>query len=152
MHASKTAKDSDHVMVGTDIDHISITRRLPIEGEALGDVLARLRAETSGTTLHWNLGTHGSCDVDVMFGPSRAAGARNGVWQTTAQLHGPGPSGGAAVDVSVTGCGPRESQLVFRPADPATLRGRLELANAAIEELAQELLFQHSRVRDELAS
>jgi hypothetical protein len=147
-----TAEDGDDVMVGMDINHLSIIRRLLIDAGALADVLARLRAETSGTTLHWSLGTHGSCDLDVMFGPSRAAGARSGLWETTAQLQGPGPNPAVTVEVTVTGSGPRESQLVFRPADPDAMRGHLELANAAIEELAQELLFQHARVRDELAS
>jgi hypothetical protein len=138
-------------MVGTDIDHLSITRRLPIDGAALGDVLARLRAETSGTTVHWNLGAHGSCDLAVMFSGPRGAGAGSGIWESTAQLRRPGQLPGATVEVSVAPCGPRESELEFRPTDAPAMRWHLELANAAIEELAQELLFQHARVRDELA-
>jgi hypothetical protein len=148
-------------MVGIGIDHISIARRLPIEASELAPVLARLRAETSGSTLRWNLGERGSCDVEVTFtrpvngsGPNRAG---TGGFVSSASLSAPGCDENATVAVSLVGCDAQESQLEFHPATPigdwwaAHLPAYLDLAHAALEELAQELLYQHTRVRAERA-
>jgi hypothetical protein len=145
-------------MVGIGIDQISITRRLPIEGETLGHVLARLRAETCGTTLRWSLGERGSCEFDLRFDRDvlDADGARIG-YESTALLWDPAGCSPATVTVTLLGCDDGESQLDFVPGEAlgtwwtAHLAAYLDLAHAALEELAQELLFQATRVRDELA-
>ena len=143
-------------MVGIGIDHISIARRLPIEADALAPVLERLRAETSGTTLRWNLGERGSCDVAVTFA-RMVNGAGPGGFVSSASLSAPDCTGSATVVVSLVGCDSEESQLEFHPAAPigdwwaAHLPVYLDIANAAVEELAQELLYQHARVRVERA-
>jgi hypothetical protein len=145
-------------MVGIGIDQISITRRLPIEGSTLGHVLARLRAETCGTTLRWSLGDRGSCEFDLRFDRQVLDG--NGAvlgYESTAALWDPAGCSPATISVRLVGCEDDESQLEFHPAEDigvwwtAHLAGYLDLAHAALEELAQELLFQAARVRDELA-
>jgi hypothetical protein len=148
-------------MVGIGIDHISIARRLPIGADALAPVLARLRAETSGTTLRWNLGERGSCGVEVTFtrkiNGAGLNGAGTGGFVSSASLSATGHDGSATVVVSLVGCDSQESQLEFHPATTigdwwaAHLPAYLDLANAALEELAQELLYQHTRVRAEQA-
>jgi hypothetical protein len=140
-------------MVGIGIDHISITRRLPIDAGMLGHVLGRLRAETSGTTVSWNLGERGSCDLDVSF----RAGGEPPVYASNATLHNRDRTASAAVTVTLAGCAMGEAQLEVHPSGSvgewwsARLGAYLDLAHAALEELAQELLYQHARVQDELA-
>jgi hypothetical protein len=147
-------------MVGIGIDHISMTRRLPIGPDALGAVVARLRAETSGTVLRWNLGSHGVCEIDVLFPERRpAGGAEEPVrFATSMRLVGPEHGESVTVTVSLEGAGTDETVLEFHPTGPVDTwwcshqAVYVELANATLEELAQELLFQHTRVRAELAS
>jgi hypothetical protein len=113
-------------MVGIGIDHISITRRLPIDAGVLPAVVAGVGAGNGGPT---------------------PAGGR-----------GVSGRGGKAesVTVTATACAPGESELEIHPASPvaqwweARLAAYLDLAYAALEELAQELLYQHARVLDEL--
>lgn len=143
-------------MVGIGFDQISITRRLPIEGESLGPVLARLRVETCGTTLRWSLGDRGSCEFDLRFDRQvvDADGAVLG-YESTAALWDPAGCSPATISVRLVGCEDHESQLEFRPSEAigewwtAHLAAYLDLAHAALEELAQELLFQATRLRDE---
>ena len=140
-------------MVGIGIDHISITRRMPIDAGMLAAVLARLRAETSGTIASWGLGERGSCDLDVTF---RAAGTRSTAFETAAVLWNPSRNASAPVTVTASVCEAGESQLEIHPASPVGDWWRVhsgayvDLAHAALEELAQEMLYQHARVRDEL--
>jgi hypothetical protein len=142
-------------MVGIGIDHISIARRLPIDGGTLGHVIARLQAEASGTELRWSLGERGSCEVDVPFARGQVGGAG---FVTAARLWDVTHTSCAKVRVSLVRCKEaQESQLEFHPAEAITewwsarLPAYLDLAHAALEELAQELLFQHTRVLHELA-
>jgi hypothetical protein len=140
-------------MVGIDIDHISMARQLPIRPAALAAVVARLRAETSGTTLHWNLGNHGRCALDVLFAPgdgsSLTASAR--LWRA---------DDAAPLTVAVLLLPRRTAATVLelRAAEPAgpwsdpQVAPFATVACAALDELEQELLFQHARVQDELAS
>jgi hypothetical protein len=153
--ASETDTEGlDDAMVGIGIDHISITRRLPIEGSSLGRVLARLQAETSGNQVRWNLGERGSCELDVTFARGQAGATR---FVTSARLWDPANTSCATVAVSLATCEGHESQLEIHPAEAigewwtVRLPAYLDLAHAALEELAQELLFQHTRVLDDLA-
>jgi hypothetical protein len=115
-------------------------------------VIARLRAETSGSTLGWNLGERGSCELNVAFAN------RSGTFVTSARLWDPSRASYATVDVTLAPYDTHESLLEFHPAEAigewwsSRLPAYLDLAHAALEELAQELLFQHTRVRDDLAS
>jgi hypothetical protein len=142
-------------MVGIGTNEISITRRIPIEPDALAPVLARLRAETSGSVLTWSLGERGSCEIDVTFRYPMPAGCVG--FATTGRLRDPQGIAVAPIMVSLVACGARESELAFHPAEPVAgwwsshIPQYLDLAHAAVEELAQELLFQHTRVREELA-
>jgi hypothetical protein len=144
-------------MVGIGIDHISITRILPIEPAAIGHVLARLRAETSGTTARWNLGDRGGCDLEVTFARVGDLDCGEPAFVSTAALWNPRRDACVKVSVSLAPCEERESELTLHPEHTlgewfaVNLAAYLDLAHAAIEELAQELLYQQTRVRDELA-
>jgi hypothetical protein len=145
-------------MVGIGIDQISITRRLPIEGDVLEHVLDRLRAEACGTTLRWSLGERGTCEFDLRFDRKvlDADGTPIG-YESTSALWDTAGCSPATITVTLVGCEDHESQLDFVPGETlgawwtAHLAAYLDLAHAALEELAQELLFQATRVRDELA-
>jgi hypothetical protein len=148
-------------MVGIGIDHISMARRLPIGAGTLVHVLGRLRSETSGTVLRWNLGSHGSCEIDVLFRNGPLAGDGSGApvrFASSMRLIGPGHGESVTVTITLAADGEDGTVLEFRPTGPvdswwcANQATYVELANATLEELAQELLFQHTRVRAELAS
>jgi hypothetical protein len=135
-------------MVGTEIDHKSQARRLPIDAEHLARVVARLRLDVTTAALSWSLGERGNCEVDVSFAPFAHP---HGIGFTTTALVW-NPFTAARLDVRLEPCADGESQLTMRPAEPATRswadanRGDHELVEAALEELAQELLWQHSRL------
>jgi hypothetical protein len=139
--------------VGIGVGNISIARRLPIDRVILPGVLGRLREETVGLTLHWQLGDRGTCDVEVGF-VLDAHAAEVGVEQyvTTALLSDPHGTEIASVEVTLAPCDGNESQLELRPAQAIGpwwddhIGAYLDLAHAAIEELAQELLWYHSRL------
>jgi hypothetical protein len=138
-------------MVGISVDHISITRRLPVDPAALGAVLARLRGETSGVTARWTLGGRGTCEVDVTF--TSLARDEHAVFASAAMLWDPNRTQFATLDVTLSPCDGDESLLELVPAEPIGawwhehLSEYLDLAHAAVEELAQELLWQYSRVQ-----
>jgi hypothetical protein len=138
-------------MVGIDIDHISLGRRLPIDADHLARVVARLRLDAGATTLHWSLGDHGGCDIEVTFAPY--AHPRGIAFTTTAVLWT--TTGAARMDVQLEPTDDGEAQITMSPATPdgtlgfvrgSALRSVDGVAHAALEELAQELLWQHSRL------
>jgi hypothetical protein len=139
--------------VGIEVGNISIARRLPIDRAILPRVLGRLRDETVGLTLHWQLGDRGTCDVEVDF-ELDAHAAEVGVEQyvTAALLSDPQGTDIASVEVTVGPCEGNESQLELRPTGvigpwwDGHISAYLDLAHAVIEELAQELLWYHSRL------
>ncbi len=142
------------VVVGIGIDHISVARRLPIDAEQLARVVARLRLDTDAPSVSWNLGDRGSCEVDTAFAPFSHEGGI--AFTTTALLWDTEHLGLATVNVTLVPCDERESELVFHPSEAigdwwsARLPAYLDLAHAALEELAQELLWQHSRLTDDV--
>jgi hypothetical protein len=146
-------------MVGIGIDHISMVRRLPVDAPTLGPVLARLRAETSGTVLRWNLGAHGSCEIDVLFADRQPSAGPGEPARYATSMRLLVPEHGESVTVTVAlEAGDDETVLECHPTGPVATwwcshqSTYVELATATLEELVQELLFQHTRVRDELAS
>ena len=139
--------------MGIGVGNISIARRLPIDRATLPRVLGRLRDETAGLMLHWQLGDRGACEVEVGF-VLDAHAAEVGVEQyfSTALLSDPQGRAIASVEVTIGPCEGDESQLELHPAEQIGpwwnehLGAYLDLAHAAIEELAQELLWYHSRL------
>ncbi|MCU1426151.1 MAG: hypothetical protein JWL83_151 [Actinomycetia bacterium] len=140
-------------MVGIGIDHISVARRLPIDAEQLARVVARLRLDAATPTVRWSLGDRGTCEVDTAFAPFAHEGGLG--FTTTALLWDPEQCGFASLDVTLVPCDPRESQLELHPSEAigdwwtSRIPAYLDLAHAALEELAQELLWQQSRLADE---
>jgi hypothetical protein len=140
-------------MVDTGIDHISITRRLEIEPTALDAVLARLRIENGSATARWRLGDRGTCEFDIMFVPAEIGGALD----STALLWAPDRAAFTTIAVTIVPCD-GEIEIGLFPTGPLAdwwtnrLAAYLDLAHAALEELAQELLWQYSRVAHERAS
>jgi hypothetical protein len=126
---------------------------MPIDRALLPRVLGRLREETVGLTLHWQLGDRGNCEVEVGF-VLDAHAAEVGVEQyvSTAMLSDPRGTAIASVEVTIAPCDGNESQLELRPSEAIGpwwddhIGAYLDLAHAAIEELAQELLWYHSRL------
>jgi hypothetical protein len=134
---------------------ISMVRGLPIDAALMGDVLVQLRRDALGCPMVWTLGTRGSADLDVEFFPvltevDDSTPARP-AWTTTARLwdrdglavvH-------AVVEISAVSCDACE--VTLRPELPLTpwWSARIpmleELAQAAVDELAEELLWHASR-------
>jgi hypothetical protein len=138
------------VMTGIGVEHMSVARRVPIDAEALARVVARLRLDAAGPSVTWNLGDRGSCEVDTAFAPfSSDLGI---AFTTSGVLWDRDRSAGASIEITIVPCDERESELEIVPTDTvgewwsARLPAYLDLANAAIEELAQELLWHQSRV------
>jgi hypothetical protein len=126
---------------------ISVARTLPIDGALLGDVLLRLRRDSAASSLRWTLGDRGAAEVDVCF---TSAGAG---WTTTARLWS---RTSVALTPATVWCGPTgvdEVTLTLEPAAGDRSRGGMaasppglaELARAAVDELAEELLWHATR-------
>jgi len=137
-----------------DGGNISVARALPIDAALVSDVLVRLRRDTRGSTMGWTLGDRGSAELDVDFFPvffgfvSNVAGP---AWTTSARLWDPDAVAVAPAAVELTAVATDTCELAIRPDLPLTpwweahLPALLELARTALEELAEELLWQASR-------
>jgi hypothetical protein len=140
---------------------INMVRGLPIDAALIGDVLVQLRRDALGYPIAWTLGNRGSADLDVEFFP--VLSAANGAlaegagpypaWTTTARLW---DRDGLAVlhsVVEVTAVSGDACKLTIRPAMPLTpwwsarMPALLDLAQAALDELAEELLWHATRER-----
>jgi hypothetical protein len=134
---------------------ISVVRMLPIDAALMGDVLVQLRRDALGCPMVWTLGNHGSAGLDVEFFPvltqiDDAPDARP-AWTTTARLWDRDglAVAHAAVEVSTVSCDACE--VAFRPDMPLTpwwsarIPMLTDLAQAALDELAEELLWHATR-------
>jgi hypothetical protein len=137
-----------------DGGNIRVARALPIDAALIGDVLLRLRRDTPGTTMGWTLGDRGSAELDVEFFPvffgfvSTTVGP---AWTTTMRLWDPAAVAVARGVVELNAVSSDTCELAIRadvPLSPwwaAHRRALVDLASTALEELAQELLWQASR-------
>jgi len=138
---------------------ICVTRSLPIDAALVGTVLGQLRRDTRGSSTAWTLGGHGSAQVDVDFFPvisSRNTPAPNGApaetpaWTTSARLWDPEAVAMVHAVVEVNAIATDECELVIRPDQPlapwwqARVPALLDLARAAVDELAEEMLWHAS--------
>jgi hypothetical protein len=120
---------------------INVARVLPIDGALVAEVLLRLRRDAIDGPLRWTLGNRGTVEVDVNFTPAGTTVVR--IWD---------PSGLALV---VCGCSlipdADTVTLALAPIDPlpSCWSGRLpellDIAHAAVDELAEELLWHATR-------
>jgi hypothetical protein len=124
-------------------DGIYVERTLPIDGALLSEVLLRLRRDTEGSTIRWTLGDQGAIEIDVNIVSAGNA------WTTTARLACGlalvpatlqlAPLADDEVEVKLEAQQPTPEWLVTRHRELAAL------AHAAINELAEELLWHGAR-------
>lgn len=125
--------------------NISVTRTLAIDGALLGDVLLRLRRDSGPGPLRWSLGDRGAAEVDVKFT------SVGNTWTTSARVWDGGGLAVAGVALRLDYTGTDAVQLTLQPTSALTpfwqdrAEELLELAHAAIDELAEELLWHASR-------
>ncbi len=123
--------------------NLSMQRTLPIDDALLGDVLLRLRRDTAGTVLCWNLGGRGSAEIDASF---TSLGAH---WHTTGRLWDPTGVALAGVTLLLEPAAV-DAVLTLQPRTlPRWWQSRPgvfgDLARAVIDELAEELLWHAAR-------
>ncbi len=127
---------------------ISVVRTLPIDAALVNTVLLGLRRDTAGSSAGWSLGGRGSAEVDVDFlrAPTQPAS-----WTTSARLWDPEAIAVVRAAVDLTAVSADACELAIRPDIPLTawwserLPALLELARAALDELAEELLWHATR-------
>jgi hypothetical protein len=124
---------------------MSVARTLPIDGALLGDVMLRLRRDTSSGRLRWTLGNRGAAEVDVCFTSAGPA------WTTTARLWSHAGMVVTPARLQLLATAEDEVRLTLEPLLPAAPAGSrqgcdlLDLARAALDELAEELLWHATR-------
>jgi hypothetical protein len=129
---------------------ISVSRRLPIDEALVGDVLLRLRRDTGPAPLRWTLGDRGAVEVDVNFTSSGSVETGT-VWTTPARVWDPGGLAVAAVTLKLVACSADTVDLTLAPTTALTpwwqkrLALLTDLAHAALDELAEELLWHATR-------
>ena len=132
----------------------SVARALPIDAALVDDVLSQLRRDATGPVLSWTLGDRGSAELDVAFFPVFFGFTTNGAgpaWTTNARLWDPSAVAVAAAVVELNAVSNDTCELTIRPDLPlipwwgARTPELLEIARAALDELAEELLWQATR-------
>ena len=124
---------------------ISVVRKLPIDGALLGDVLLRFRRDSTASTMRWTLGDRGTAEVETCF---TSAGAG---WTTNARLWSKSGRAVTAATLHLIATDVDEVCLTLEPTlTPAPVWGMqarelTELAAAAVDELAEELLWHATR-------
>ncbi len=124
---------------------MSVARTLPIDGALLNDVMLRLRRDSASPSLRWTLGTRGTAEVDVCFTSAGPA------WTTKARLWSHGGMVVTPATLQLVATAADEVRLTLEPILPMAPAGRrpgcdlLDLARAALDELAEELLWHATR-------
>jgi hypothetical protein len=125
--------------------NITVSRTLPIDSALLGDVLLRLRRDSGTGPLRFRLGERGSVEVDVNFTSSGST------WTTPARVWDPGGLAVAGIALRLDGSAPDQVDLTLQLTAALTpwwqerLPQLLDLAHAALDEVAEELLWHASR-------
>jgi len=138
-------------MAQPDNETAHVARRLPIGADELERVLLRLRRDCVDQQISWTLGDHGACELDATFlrvasgGPPTFA-ARGRLWDRAHLALAP-----IAIVITVRD---DECDIDVRPGVLAAWWRNhpsqyVRLARAAVEELAQELLWCATTLRRE---
>jgi hypothetical protein len=129
---------------------ITVVRELPIDASLVDEVLARLRRDAAGRPrAYWTLGDRGSADLDVAF--TAASDDRTPAWVASGRLCDPEQLAAAGIVVEVRVRDAATCTVELRPSGPlgawwdARLPEFLDLAHAALDELAEELLWHATR-------
>ena len=131
-----------------DAGGISVVRALPIDPAIVNGTLLALRRDTPGSATGWSLGQRGSAEVDVDF---VRTGAPDPTWTASARLWDPAAIAVVRAVVVLTVVGPDGCELSIRPELPlarwwsARMPALLGLAQAALDELGEELLWHATR-------
>ena len=130
----------------------TVSRELPIDAALCSALLLRLRRDAPERHLSWTLGDRGAAEVDVHFHPTGGqSGAYGPAWSTTARLWDAPRLALTTAVVEMRVCADDRCEVSLRLADPvpASWQGRTDelaaLARAAVDELAEELLWHASR-------
>ena len=130
--------------------HVEVTRTLRIDTAAFADALVGLRREMAGLTQLWNLGDHGSFELDARLSPPgrRSLGRSDltgRLWNT---------DGSALAPVRITATSDEVVTVVaLLPNGPAGqwfadhVHEHVDLAHAALNELCEELLYHATQQR-----
>jgi hypothetical protein len=140
-----------------DAGGICVARALPIDAALLRDVLIRLRRDVPGAVARWTLGGRGAAEVDVEFMPVLSeTGAPTPAWSSTARLWDPEGVAVLQMVIEVGTATVDTCQVILRPSAPlapwweSRLPALLDLADATLDELAEELLWHATR--DDIAT
>jgi hypothetical protein len=115
-----------------------VERVLPIDGALLSEVLLRLRRDSPASVLRWTLGELGSAEFDVSFASD------GGGWTTGARIWNATGMAVTAASLTLEAIRPDEVRLTLEPTSlPVAMTA--ELAQAAVDELAEELLWHATR-------
>ena len=122
----------------------SVTRTVAIDGAFLGDVLHYLRRDAAAPVLRWTLGERGTAEIDACFDSIDAG------WKAAARLWSPNGLAVAAAVVYAEAVRSDEVALTLEPTLPPAGWGEgaepfTALAECALDELAEELLWHASR-------
>jgi hypothetical protein len=138
---------------------ICVTRALPIDAALVGTVLGNLRRDTPGSSTAWTLGGRGSAQVDVDFYPvistlnissGNSPQIESPAWTTSARLWDPEAIAMMHAVVEVRVVAMDTCEIAIRPDLPLTpwwearIPALLDLCQAAVDELAEELLWHAS--------
>jgi len=135
-----------------DTGGISVARSLAIDGALVPSVLTRLRRDVPGGVARWTLGGRGSAEIEVEFSPVvDESGATGPAWSATARLWDPDGVAMLAAVVEIRSASIDACDLTLRPATDlapwwsARRPALLGLAHAALDEVAEELLWHATR-------
>jgi len=128
-----------------------VTRALPIDATLLNGVLLRLRRDAERPVARWTLGPHGSMELDVDFLPVLGAGRLGATWTSAVTLWPHDQVALARMTVEIGVRAVDMCEIALRPAgalDPrwgAHEPALRDLAHAALDEIAEELLWHATR-------
>jgi hypothetical protein len=122
----------------------SVTRAVAIDGAFLGEVLLYLRRDAAAPVLRWTLGDRGTAEIDACFDTCDTG------WTAAARLWSPNGLAVAAAVVHAEVGRSDEVALRLEPTLPPRGWGDragpfTALAECALDELAEELLWHASR-------
>ncbi|MDZ4827336.1 MAG: hypothetical protein SGJ13_12870 [Actinomycetota bacterium] len=133
------------------MDAAGVTRALPIDATLVNNVLLHLRRDVAATHTCWTLGDRGSIELDVHFMPVMVSSQAGPTWTSSARLYDPAHVAVTLATVEIVVRSAESADLVLRPRgdlDPwwsARKPALFALASAAIDELAEEMLWHATR-------
>ena len=140
----------------SNAQHIGVARSVPLNAIQTGAAVLAFRREIPGASQRWTLGSLGSFEIDSQFvGLTLVAQKLPGEQRiaTTGRLWSPDGMAVAGVEVALESALAPPTQLSIVPtaALPPTFANVLDayfaLANAALTELCEELLYHAAAVR-----